>query len=76
MGVADIHQYLQEGQVFICIQEPKEERKYLQGPVLVTRSPVIHPGDVQIAHAIGPPPPDSPFAIEPLQNTVVFSTVG
>ncbi|KLO16990.1 RdRP-domain-containing protein [Schizopora paradoxa] len=76
VGVADIHQYLQEGQVFICIQERNEECKYLEGPVLVTRSPVIHPGDVQIAHAIGPPPPGSPFAIEPLQNTVVFSTLG
>ncbi|KLO16989.1 RdRP-domain-containing protein [Schizopora paradoxa] len=76
VGVADVHSYLREGQVFVCVQEPNEEPKYLKGPVLITRSPVIHPGDVQIVDAIGPPPANSPFAVEPLQNTVVFSTLG
>jgi len=44
--------------------------------VLISRSPVIHPGDVQVVRAIGRPPPDSPFAKESLVNTVVFSVNG
>lgn len=46
--------------------------------MLVTRSPVIHPGDAQILYAIGKPPPDSPFAGEGnnLPNCLVFSTHG
>ena len=40
------------------------------------RSPVIHPGDVQIVRAIGKPPPGSPFEKEPLPNAVVFSIKG
>lgn len=46
--------------------------------MLVTRSPVIHPGDAQILYAIGAPPPDSPFSGEGnhLPNCVVFSSRG
>lgn len=40
------------------------------------RSPVIHPGDVQLARAIGKPPMGSCFEHEPLLNTVVFPTKG
>lgn len=75
VGVADIHGYLKEGEIFACIDDGVD-RKFLKGPVCVSRSPTIHPGDVQMAHAIGSPPADSPFAIEPLANTVVFSTQG
>ena len=40
------------------------------------RSPVIHPGDVQVVTAIGQPPEGSPFAMEPLANSIVFSIKG
>ncbi|KAH9025081.1 RdRP-domain-containing protein [Lactarius hengduanensis] len=77
VGVADVHRYLQEGEVFACVSVPETNLiRYLEGPVLVSRSPVIHPGDVQVVRAIGRPPPDSPFATEPLVNTVVFSVNG
>ena len=76
VGVADTHSYLKEGEVFVCLEEKKGERTYLQGPVCVSRSPSIHPGDIQMARAIGSPPQDSPFAFERLQNTIVFSTQG
>lgn len=76
VGVADVHSFLEEGQVFVCIEETRECRKYLEGPVCISRSPTIHPGDVQIAHAIGHPPPGSPFIEESLQNTIVFSSKG
>ena len=76
VGVADTHSYLKEGEVFVCLEGEEGERTYLQGPVCVSRSPTIHPGDVQMARAIGRPPPDSPFAFECLRNTIVFSTQG
>lgn len=77
VGVADVHRELQEGEVFACIDSQHESGLiYLEGPVLVSRSPTIHPGDVQVVHAIGQPPPGSPFARESLRNTIVFSILG
>ena len=77
VGVADVHRYLQEGEVFACVSEQETDSiRYLEGPVLISRSPVIHPGDVQVVRAIGRPPADSPFAKESLVNTVVFSVNG
>lgn len=77
VGVADTHGFLKEGEIFVCVDSPHESRLlYLEGPTLVSRSPTIHPGDVQVVHAIGRPPPGSPFARESLRNTIVFSTRG
>lgn len=77
VGVADIHRYLPQGNVFACVTVSETNSiRYLDGPVLVTRSPIIHPGDVQVVHAIGRPPPGSPFEKEPLVNTIVFSVNG
>ncbi|KIY73502.1 RdRP-domain-containing protein [Cylindrobasidium torrendii FP15055 ss-10] len=75
-GVADVHGWLKEGQLFICVRESSGELLFLEGDILITKSPCGHPGDVQIARAIGRPPKASPFAKEPLANTVVFSING
>jgi RNA-dependent RNA polymerase len=77
VGVADVHQFLEDGEIFACVKPIESpEAIYLEGPVLISRSPTIHPGDVQIAHAIGRPPPGSCFESEPLPNTIVFSVKG
>lgn len=77
VGVADVHNYLRPNEIFACLRCPDCRRDiYLEGPTLVSRSPTIHPGDVQVLHAIGRPPGMSPFAYQPLKNTVVFSTQG
>ncbi|OCB86097.1 RdRP-domain-containing protein [Sanghuangporus baumii] len=76
VGVADVHSYLKEGEVFVCIEEERGRRKFLEGLVCISRSPTIHPGDVQVARAIGAPPPDSPFLKEALANSLVFATKG
>lgn len=77
VGVADIHGYLQEGEVFACATVSETGSiHYLEGDVLVSRSPVTHPGDVQVVRAIGQPPLGSPFNTEPLMNTIVFSVNG
>ncbi|KAI0335366.1 RdRP-domain-containing protein [Cubamyces sp. BRFM 1775] len=72
VGVADVHGYLREGEIFACVDSPDRSGLiYLEGPTLVSRSPTIHPGDVQVVHAIGRPPRDSPFSRESLRNTVM-----
>jgi len=77
VGVADVHKYLQEGEVFACVTIPETNSiEYIEGPVLVSRSPIIHPGDAQVVRAIGRPPVGSPFQREPLMNTIVFSVNG
>jgi RNA-dependent RNA polymerase len=77
VGVADMHKFLGEGEIFACVKHIESpEPIYLEGPVLISRSPTIHPGDVQIANAIGRPPSGSCFQHESLPNTVVFSVKG
>ena len=77
VGVADIHRELKEGEILVCVDSPDEtDLIFLEGPCVVSRSPTIHPGDVQIATAIGRPQPGSHYDVEPLRNTVVFSTQG
>ncbi|KAF9791853.1 RNA dependent RNA polymerase-domain-containing protein [Thelephora terrestris] len=77
VGVADIHGWLKPDEVFACIVNQQTKRlEYLEGEMVITRSPVIHPGDVQLVRAIGRPPPGSPFEKERLPNAVVFSIKG
>ncbi|KAH7883759.1 RNA-directed RNA polymerase 2 [Phlebopus sp. FC_14] len=77
VGVADIYGLLREGEISVCIRHPDNSTgRFLEGPVLITRSPTIHPGDVQVVHAVGKPPLKSPYATDPLYNTVIFATQG
>jgi hypothetical protein len=76
VGVADVHRFLQPGQIFACVRPLEGGTVYLEGPVVISRSPTIHPGDVQVVTAIGAPPPGSCFEVERLANTVVFSVLG
>lgn len=46
VGVADIHRYLKEGEIFACLRTSSRKTVYLEGPILISRSPTIHPGDV------------------------------
>ena len=41
VGIADIHGVLKEGECFACIQSQDGERLFLDGKVMVTRSPVV-----------------------------------
>jgi RNA-dependent RNA polymerase len=77
VGVADVHGYLGPREIFACTRCPDCRKDiYLEGPTMVSRSPTIHPGDVQVLQAIGRPPEGSPFASQPLKNCIVFSTEG
>ncbi|KAH9937600.1 RdRP-domain-containing protein [Fomitopsis serialis] len=70
VGAADVYGYLKEGEIFACIDAPDVSGViFLEGPVLISRSPTIHPGDVQVV-------PGSPFEKESLRNGVIFSIHG
>lgn len=77
IGVMDETGYLQEGQIYVTVQSQGQSAfESIDGTVLITRSPVHHPGDVQMALAIGTNrlPQDSP--LRALRNCVVFSQRG
>lgn len=71
VGGFDESNVLKEGEVFICYNDGNEgELQYVKGQVIVTRSPVVHPGDVRLVRAIGAP--SSPF-LAAQSNVIIFS---
>ncbi|VDB83377.1 unnamed protein product [Peniophora sp. CBMAI 1063] len=86
VGVADEGQaYIKEGedpndvftldmnQIYVCIQEDADsEPIYLKGKCVVSRSPVVHPGDVINVFAIGKPPAGKKCFFRNLKNVVVL----
>ncbi|KAK0558876.1 hypothetical protein OC861_006805, partial [Tilletia horrida] len=74
MGVMDETETLKEGQIYVCLRSPRGLRKVLKGKCLVARSPTMHPGDIQIAHAIGEV--ESTHPLWALHNCIVFSSKG
>ncbi|KAK1223808.1 hypothetical protein PQX77_013332 [Marasmius sp. AFHP31] len=56
VGVADVHHFLGPNEIFACVKPVDSPMIFLEGPILISRSPTIHPGDVQIVKAIGRPP--------------------
>ncbi|KAG8870576.1 hypothetical protein FRC20_011669 [Serendipita sp. 405] len=77
VGVADEHDYLREGEIYACIRKLDGEIIYIEGPVLISRSPTVHPGDARMVRAIGRPPHfGSGVGLSLLFNCVVFSCRG
>ncbi|EGE83653.2 RNA-dependent RNA polymerase, variant 2 [Blastomyces dermatitidis ATCC 18188] len=73
-GIMDETGYLKEGEIFCTSLSDKGRREVLLNPkVVVTRSPAMHPGDVQIAKAVDVPA-DSP--LRQLHNCIAFSQHG
>lgn len=75
-GVMDETEILREGEVF-CIVEVDGHARVITGKygrkVIVTRSPALHPGDIQLATAVTVPE-DSPLM--QLRNCICFSQKG
>ncbi|KAI0325538.1 RdRP-domain-containing protein [Cubamyces sp. BRFM 1775] len=68
---------LKKGEIFACIQQPdSDECEYIKGQVSISRSPHIHPGDVQRVKAIGKPPDGKLCFFRNLRNVVVLPSVG
>lgn len=75
VGGIDESKTLDEGEVFICVKPDKGNTscQYISGPVAVTRSPQMWPGDVRMLRAIGRP--TSPF-LAAQTNVIMFSSKG
>jgi hypothetical protein len=67
-GIMDETNILNEGEIFCCT-----DKEIITGRVTITRSPALHPGDVQFVNAVNVPP-GSP--LNALHNCVVFSQRG
>ncbi|KAG8758387.1 hypothetical protein FRC14_000156 [Serendipita sp. 396] len=76
VGVADEWGYLKEGQIFAHVCASDGRKEYVTGPVLISRSPTVHPGDARMVWAIGEPPEDAPRGLRELTNCVVFPCKG
>ncbi|KIM48826.1 hypothetical protein M413DRAFT_437999 [Hebeloma cylindrosporum] len=68
---------LSVGEVYVCVQSPNETKPtWLTGNASISRSPVVHPGDVQRVRAIGKPPDDKLCLFRNLVNVVVLPSIG
>lgn len=73
-GIMDETGFLKENQIYCVIESDAHKREVLVRPdVIITRSPALHPGDVQIVDAVDVPP-SSP--LNQLHNCIVFSQHG
>jgi RNA dependent RNA polymerase len=71
-GIMDESKMLGERQIY-CTFSKNSTKTVVCGRVAVTRSPALHPGDVQVVDAV-PVPAESPLAC--IHNCVVFSAQG
>jgi hypothetical protein len=68
LGVSDEWGCLREGEIFATVFDERTGlHKNITGEVAITRSPQIHPGDMQLVTAVRRP------ELEHLKNVVVFS---
>jgi hypothetical protein len=74
-GIMDETGFLRPDEIFVITEKaPEGGRKVLvRDRIIVTRSPAMHPGDIQIVNAVDVPQ-DSP--LRQLSNVVVFSSYG
>ncbi|KAK5718816.1 hypothetical protein LTR17_015650 [Elasticomyces elasticus] len=74
-GIMDETGYLKEGEIYVVTEKAPcgGRREEIRNEVIITRSPAMHPGDVQIVNAVGVPD-DSP--LKKLSNVIVFSQHG
>lgn len=73
-GIMDETGFLKEGEIYVPILNDRSQTEAIIGEnVIVTRSPALHPGDVQLANAVDVPD-GSP--LRQLYNCVVFSQHG
>ncbi|KAK3988970.1 RNA dependent RNA polymerase-domain-containing protein [Cladorrhinum sp. PSN332] len=72
-GVMDETGFLGEGEVYVAHNPSDHHHVPRNEPILVSRSPALHPGDVQLARNVSPPE-DSP--LRSLQHCIVFSQRG
>ncbi|KAJ3983189.1 RdRP-domain-containing protein [Lentinula detonsa] len=71
LGVSDEWNCLEEGEIFAQVYDPRTQKQsQIEGRILITRSPQIHPGDCQFVRAV------YREELAHLKNVVVFSCKG
>ncbi|KAK0484002.1 RNA dependent RNA polymerase-domain-containing protein [Armillaria novae-zelandiae] len=67
---------LKQNEIYACVQKrPEDEPEWILGPCTISRSPVVHPGDIQ--QVIGVKPRGNMFcAFAHIRNAVVLPSVG
>ena len=77
-GIVDETGTLKEREVFVITETAPEGGQIVHAAerVVVTRSPAMHPGDVQIARAVGEDCIPKSHPLHQLSNAVVFSQFG
>lgn len=75
VGGIDESDTLEEGEVFVCVKPDKGNTaiQWISGPVAVTRSPQMWPGDVRMLRAIGRP---TTAFLKAQTNVIIFSAKG
>jgi hypothetical protein len=72
-GLMDETGFLEEGQIYCSVTIEGKSQAIVGKDLIVTRAPALHPGDVQLADGVMPPP-GSPLL--KLSNCVCFSQRG
>ncbi|UKZ56142.1 hypothetical protein TrVGV298_009970 [Trichoderma virens] len=78
-GIMDETGFLEEGQIYVTFDSSYDKAQgrvkgsLKDGFVLITRSPALHPGDIQLAQVMTPP---HGHPLRDLRNCVVFSQKG
>ena len=74
MGVIDEHDLLKENEIFIRVSENNTltGSKVIEGDIMVTRNPCLHPGDIKVMKAVNPDDP----RFNGIVNCVVFNKLG
>lgn len=71
MGALDIQEILEPGEVYVNFVDPETNKlTTIQGPVMITRFPCLHPGDVRVATAVKHP------GLAHLKSCLIFSSKG
>ncbi|KAJ6502132.1 RNA dependent RNA polymerase-domain-containing protein [Mycena sanguinolenta] len=73
-GYSNVYE-LPPGKIYACVHRREDEEPiWLQGSCTISRSPIIHLGDVQRVQAIGKPPEGMLCLFAGLKNVVVLSS--
>jgi hypothetical protein len=74
-GIMDETGFLQENEVYVTYDTMGDrfDEPPGPGPLVVTRSPALHPGDIQVACNVIPPPGNP---LRELSNVIIFSQHG
>nr|GAT54624.1 calcium:hydrogen antiporter [Mycena chlorophos] len=74
-GLENVYE-LPPGKIYACVQRPEDDKPtWLTGSCTISRSPIVHLGDIQRVTAIGEPPAGMLCSFAGLKNVVVLPSI-